>query len=59
MSAPTPPLEEILVMLNSAVGLLHMEPDEDRPDPLGDGIGLVAEAEEALTRHLQRGTGTP
>lgn len=53
---PTPPLVEILIMLNSAIGLFDMEADDSHPDPVGDAIELVREAEEALNDYLKTST---
>jgi hypothetical protein len=53
---PTPLLEEILIMLNSAIGSFDMEADDSHPDPMGDAIELIREAEEALTDYLKTST---
>ncbi len=50
---PTPTLEKILIMLNSAIGFVDMEADDRHPDLVGDAIELVREAEEALTHYLK------
>ena len=43
-------------MLNSAIGLFDLEADDSRPDPVGDAIELVREAEDALTHYLKAST---
>ena len=53
---PTPPFEEILIMLTSAIGFFDMEADAIHPDPVGDAIELVHEAEKALTDYLKTST---
>ena len=46
------PLNEIINTLNLAVRLMDMEADDIHPDPVGNAIELVREAEESLGNYL-------
>jgi hypothetical protein len=46
---PTPPLEELRIILEAASAIKDMEADSEHPDPIGDACGLIDDALEALS----------
>lgn len=41
---PTPPLEELRIILEGAQALRDMEADAEHPDPTGDALDLIDDA---------------
>jgi hypothetical protein len=54
---PTPPLEEIEIMLSAAIYWLHAEPDEDHPNPKQDSEECLNDAYAAIVRILEKQDG--
>lgn len=54
MSNPTPPLEELRIILEGMSFLNDMEPDHEHPNPREEALEMIPDALDALTAYEKK-----